>query len=50
MLVGARNWAGSKKYSNRRAAEAQPEGEPLDDIDSWDRLSRGDDPTNPQRA
>ncbi len=50
VLVWGRNWAGSKKYSYRRAAEAQPEGEPLDDIDSWDRLSRGDDPTNPQRA
>lgn len=53
VLAWGRKWSGSKKYRYQRGAgsdSAPATGEPLDDIDSWDRLSRGDDPTNPQRA
>lgn len=51
VLVLGRGWSGSKKYSYQHGTGgAEQAGEPLDDIDSWDRLSRGEDPTNPQRA
>ncbi|MDF2491797.1 MAG: hypothetical protein K0Q58_375, partial [Microbacterium sp.] len=40
---------GGRKYeaAARRAQRRTPEG-PLDAVDSWDDLSRGDDPTTPQ--
>ncbi|GAA5226194.1 Trp biosynthesis-associated membrane protein [Paeniglutamicibacter antarcticus] len=45
-----RSWAGSRKYSREApapaagTAESAPEGK-IDEIDGWDSLSRGDDPT-----
>lgn len=45
--VTAGSWAGSRKYSREApapAAEAAAEGK-IDEIDGWDSLSRGDDPT-----
>lgn len=37
--------SGSKAKGERNAASSSPKNEEWDDIDSWDRLSRGDDPT-----
>jgi len=48
VLVTARRWArGGRKYEAAAAARASrvDPGRPLDAIDSWDDLSRGDDPT-----
>ncbi|WP_394940940.1 Trp biosynthesis-associated membrane protein [Psychromicrobium sp. YIM B11713] len=47
LFLGSR-WAGSRKYDKyqKPASSASAAGEPLDDIDSWDRLSRGEDPTS----
>lgn len=48
--VTAGSWAGSRKYSREApasaagTAEAEPKGK-IDEIDGWDSLSRGDDPT-----
>ncbi|WP_311737136.1 Trp biosynthesis-associated membrane protein [Microbacterium endophyticum] len=50
LLATARRWyRGGRKYdtSTRRATV---DGQPLDSIDSWDDLSRGDDPTAPGDA
>lgn len=45
-LVSARRWQGSAGRKYRTAADAPAEGSrPHDAIDSWDDLSRGDDPT-----
>ena len=50
LAVAGRTWAGSKKYS-RDAATAADSTEPaaptgrIDEIDGWDSLSRGEDPT-----
>ena len=45
-LVTARRWQGSAGRKYRTAAEAPADGSrPHDAIDSWDDLSRGDDPT-----
>ncbi|MFJ4038781.1 Trp biosynthesis-associated membrane protein [Microbacterium sp. NPDC090007] len=45
-LVTARRWASGASRKYRTAAEAGAEtGRPHDAIDSWDDLSRGDDPT-----
>ncbi|WP_045073693.1 Trp biosynthesis-associated membrane protein [Psychromicrobium lacuslunae] len=46
ILVLGRKWPGSKKYDNYRTTPASQSAEPVDDIDSWDRLSRGEDPTS----
>ncbi|ALE05612.1 hypothetical protein AL755_09160 [Arthrobacter sp. ERGS1:01] len=46
ILVFGRRWSVKSKYdaaANRAAAVN--DGSPLDEIDSWDSLSRGDDPT-----
>lgn len=45
VLVTASRWrTGSSRY---RTGGAQPHGDgPLDAVDSWDELSRGDDPTS----
>ncbi|MDO5744229.1 MAG: Trp biosynthesis-associated membrane protein [Micrococcaceae bacterium] len=48
--VTAGSWAGSRKYSREApapaagTADAEPQGK-IDEIDGWDSLSRGDDPT-----
>lgn len=42
LAVAGRGWKASRRYST---AAAHTDGEPIDDIDSWDRLSRGEDPT-----
>lgn len=45
-LVTARRWASGASRKYRTATEAGAEtGRPHDAIDSWDDLSRGDDPT-----
>lgn len=45
-LVTARRWASGASRKYRTATEADAEtGRPHDAIDSWDDLSRGDDPT-----
>lgn len=45
-LVSARRWQGSAGRKYRTGADASAEGSrPHDAIDSWDDLSRGDDPT-----
>jgi uncharacterized membrane protein (TIGR02234 family) len=40
----ARHWKARTKYDVQAAGSAAAAG-PVDEIDSWDRLSRGDDPT-----
>ncbi|MBT9607116.1 Trp biosynthesis-associated membrane protein [Microbacterium sp.] len=45
-LVSARRWRGSADRKYRTATDAPADGSrPHDAIDSWDDLSRGDDPT-----
>ena len=50
LAIAGHTWAGSKKYARdnaaaaRRADQANSTG-PIDEIDGWDSLSRGDDPT-----
>ncbi len=45
-LVTARRWASGASRKYRTATEAGADsGRPHDAIDSWDDLSRGDDPT-----
>ena len=45
-LVTAHAWRRSgRKYENDGGAAARAADEPLDAVDSWDGLSRGDDPT-----
>ncbi len=50
LAIAGHTWAGSKKYARdnaaaaRRAEQANSTG-PIDEIDGWDSLSRGDDPT-----
>ena len=50
LLAAGRSWAASKKYVP--ATERQADGMPsdragsVDEIDSWDQLSRGNDPTD----
>lgn len=47
VLATAAQWSrGGRKYQTHTARNT-PEGLPLDSIDSWDDLSRGDDPTAP---
>ncbi len=45
VLLTSRRWPGpSRKYEAMRLQQTE-EGAPLDSVDSWDELSRGDDPT-----
>lgn len=44
-LATARSWKSSGKKYRTATAHAHTDG-PLDAVDSWDDLSRGDDPTN----
>jgi uncharacterized membrane protein (TIGR02234 family) len=49
IIPAGRYWTSRTKYdtatSGARAAGSQAAAGPVDEIDSWDRLSRGDDPT-----
>lgn len=48
VLVAGRHWTVSRRYETGTAADSQgPAGTapPRDSIDSWDRLTRGEDPT-----
>ncbi|MBA8816147.1 putative membrane protein (TIGR02234 family) [Microbacterium halimionae] len=50
MLFTARRWnRGGRRYDTAARREVD-DGKPLDSIDSWDGLSRGDDPTAPGDA
>jgi len=50
LAVASRSWAASRKYAAQPATGAASKGEsthpPIDEIDSWDRLTKGEDPTN----
>ncbi|MCQ9164028.1 Trp biosynthesis-associated membrane protein [Arthrobacter sp. STN4] len=46
ILWAGRGWTVRSRYDAAAAPGAQPApGAPIDEVDSWDRLSRGDDPT-----
>jgi uncharacterized membrane protein (TIGR02234 family) len=45
IIPAARHWKARTKYDARATGSAAATGGPVDEIDSWDRLSRGDDPT-----
>lgn len=50
LAAAGHTWAGSRKYARDNAAAAAPGDSgrgsgPIDEIDGWDSLSRGDDPT-----
>ncbi|WP_045730403.1 Trp biosynthesis-associated membrane protein [Pseudarthrobacter chlorophenolicus] len=45
ILPASRHWAARTKYDARAVAGPAAASGPVDEIDSWDRLSRGDDPT-----
>ncbi len=45
-LVTARAWRrAGRRYTTESTAAAVPADQPLDAVDSWDELSRGEDPT-----
>jgi len=44
ILPASRYWKSRTKYDAPAAGAPAPAG-PVDEIDSWDRLSRGEDPT-----
>lgn len=48
--AASRSWAASRRYAVQPATGAAAKGEstqpPIDEIDSWDRLTKGEDPTN----
>lgn len=50
LAVASRSWAASRRYAPQPATGAAAKGEstqpPIDEIDSWDRLTKGEDPTN----
>ncbi|RAN73379.1 hypothetical protein B5P43_31075 [Bacillus sp. SRB_336] len=46
ILWVGRGWTVRTKYDAATSSPEQPgPGDPIDEVDSWDRLSRGDDPT-----
>ena len=45
ILPASRYWNSRTKYDAPAAAGAEAPAGPVDEIDSWDRLSRGEDPT-----
>lgn len=45
ILPASRYWKSRTKYDTPAAAGAAAPAGPVDEIDSWDRLSRGEDPT-----
>lgn len=50
LAVASRSWAASRRYAVQPATGAAAKEEstqpPIDEIDSWDRLTKGEDPTN----
>ena len=46
LLWVGRGWSVRTKYDTGKRAPASAKDTPLDQIDSWDSLSRGEDPTN----
>lgn len=50
LAVASRTWPVSRRYAAQPATGAAEKTEstqpPIDDIDSWDRLTKGEDPTN----
>ena len=45
IIPAGRHWKSRTKYDARATGGAAATAGPVDEIDSWDRLSRGDDPT-----
>ncbi|MFP5310875.1 MAG: Trp biosynthesis-associated membrane protein, partial [Actinomycetes bacterium] len=45
VLPASRHWKTRTKYDSPALAGSAPPAGPVDEIDSWDRLSRGEDPT-----
>lgn len=45
IIPAGRHWKTRTKYDTAAAGSAPAPAGPVDEIDSWDRLSRGDDPT-----
>ncbi|MGO4643344.1 Trp biosynthesis-associated membrane protein, partial [Mesorhizobium sp. 2RAF45] len=45
VVPAGRYWKSRTKYDAAAAGPAREQTGPVDEIDSWDRLSRGDDPT-----
>jgi uncharacterized membrane protein (TIGR02234 family) len=45
IIPAGRFWKSRTKYDTAATAGTTDPAEPADEIDSWDRLSRGDDPT-----
>ena len=45
IIPAGRHWKSRTKYDARATGGAVATAGPVDEIDSWDRLSRGDDPT-----
>jgi uncharacterized membrane protein (TIGR02234 family) len=45
LVPAGRYWKSRTKYDTAAAGPAAGQSGPVDEIDSWDRLSRGDDPT-----
>jgi hypothetical protein len=45
VVPAGRHWKSRTKYDTAVAGTTGPPAGPVDEIDSWDRLSRGDDPT-----
>jgi hypothetical protein len=45
ILPASRHWKTRTKYDAPGAAGTAAAAGPVDEIDSWDRLSRGEDPT-----
>ena len=45
IIPAGRYWKSRTKYDARATGSGAAATGPVDEIDSWDRLSRGDDPT-----
>ncbi len=45
IIPAGRYWKSRTKYDTRATGSGAAAAGPVDEIDSWDRLSRGDDPT-----
>lgn len=45
VIVFGRSWMVRTKYDAAKDSSAATSSEPVDEIDSWDQLSRGEDPT-----
>lgn len=45
LIPAGRRWKARTRFDQQSAAGGQAPTGPIDEIDAWDRLSRGDDPT-----